>query len=78
MPNLGSVMALTRNDSCVHEKHGEYDNISIGPGHGLVLNRDRSSTFYEPLAGFVCQLDNIIRGKTTFQFFDINVRRSVL
>ena len=25
MPDLGRVMALTRNDSCVHEKHGEYE-----------------------------------------------------
>jgi len=37
---LGEVMALTRNEHCVHEKHGIYDKISIGPGHGLVLNHD--------------------------------------
>jgi putative hemin transport protein len=37
---LGEVMALTRNDHCVHEKHGVYDKISIGPGHGMVLNHD--------------------------------------
>jgi len=30
-------MALTRNDSCVHEKTGPYLDVSINPGHGLVL-----------------------------------------
>lgn len=34
---LGPVMALTRNDSCVHEKIGPYVKISINPGHALVL-----------------------------------------
>lgn len=40
LPSLRRVMVLTRNEHCVHEKYGEFDNISIGPGHGLVLNRD--------------------------------------
>lgn len=34
---LGPVMALTRNDHCVHEKTGPYVKISINPGAGLVL-----------------------------------------
>lgn len=34
---LGPVMALTRNDHCVHEKIGPYVKISINPGTGLVL-----------------------------------------
>src|ERR1700741_3918345 len=34
---LGPVMALTRNDHCVHEKTGPYVKISINPGTGLVL-----------------------------------------
>lgn len=37
IPALGPVMALTRNDSCVHEKTGPYLDVSINPGHGLVL-----------------------------------------
>lgn len=35
---LGEVMALTRNEHVVHEKVGVYDKISVGAGHGLVLN----------------------------------------
>ncbi|HWG11290.1 MAG TPA: ChuX/HutX family heme-like substrate-binding protein [Rhodanobacteraceae bacterium] len=38
LPALGRVMALTRNDSCVHEKKGEFDNIDLGPMMGVVLN----------------------------------------
>ena len=38
LPALGHVMALTRNDSCVHEKKGRYDHVEIGGTMGLVLN----------------------------------------
>ena len=37
VPALGPVMALTRNENCVHEKIGPYLDVSINPGHGLVL-----------------------------------------
>lgn len=34
---VGEVMALTRNESCVHEKVGAYQNASHSPHAGLVL-----------------------------------------
>ncbi|MGQ0510836.1 MAG: hemin-degrading factor [Betaproteobacteria bacterium] len=37
VPELGSVMALTRNESCVHEKDGPYENISAEGMVGLAL-----------------------------------------
>ena len=37
LPPLGPLMALTRNEHCVHEKIGPYVNVSINPGNGLVL-----------------------------------------
>ena len=40
---LGEVMALTRNDSCVHERKGVYNNVSFfteGMKMGLVVNAD--------------------------------------
>ena len=40
IPALGHVMALTRNDHCVHERKGIYKNISFGPHAGLVLGED--------------------------------------
>ena len=74
MPNLGSVMALTRNDSCVHEKHGEYDNISIGPGHGLVLNHDIDLRLFMSHWHFGFAVSEIVASgkRYSFQFFDIN------
>ncbi len=40
MESMGEVMALTRNDACVHEKTGVYRNVELMPRHkmGLVLD----------------------------------------
>lgn len=41
VPNLGRVMALTRNDDVVHERKGEYVNPKLNDGHvGLFLGAD--------------------------------------
>ncbi|WP_394339840.1 hemin-degrading factor [Mucilaginibacter conchicola] len=40
IPNLGHVMALTRNEYCVNERKGTYENISFNPHAGLVLGED--------------------------------------
>ncbi len=40
VPKLGYVMALTRNDSCVHERKGEYKAVSFNGHVGLVLGED--------------------------------------
>ena len=38
--SLGEVMALTRNESCVHEKIGVYDNYHTGHHAAMVLTED--------------------------------------
>lgn len=38
--SLGKVMALTRNDYCVHERKGIYKNISFSGPMGLAVNPD--------------------------------------
>lgn len=38
LPDLGRVMALTRNEHAVHEKHGTYGDIRLMKAHGLVLD----------------------------------------
>jgi putative hemin transport protein len=40
LPTLGTVMVLTRNDSAVHEKVGQFGNVSAFQSMGLVLNQD--------------------------------------
>jgi len=37
---LGRVMALTRNEYCVHERHGRYEDIRAGKSMGIVLGPD--------------------------------------
>jgi len=74
MPSLGSVMVLTRNEDCVHEKHGEFNNISIGPGHGIVLNRDIDLRLFMSHWHFgFAVAEEVASGKRhSFQFFDID------
>ncbi|MCC2595048.1 hemin-degrading factor [Pusillimonas sp. MFBS29] len=38
--SLGRVMALTRNDWSVHERHGQYEDIRAGKVMGIVLGPD--------------------------------------
>lgn len=40
MPAVGRVMCLTRNDDCVHERHGRFEQVSVNGPHGLVLGPD--------------------------------------
>lgn len=40
MPALGRVMALTRNDSAVHERYGCFEQVAINGVMGLVLGPD--------------------------------------
>ena len=37
LETLGDVMALTRNDACVHERHGVYSGADIALPHGMAL-----------------------------------------
>ncbi len=46
LPALGTVMALTRNDSCVHEKDGPYRDIELGGFAGLALGVIDLRLFY--------------------------------
>lgn len=40
MPSVGRIMCLTRNDHCVHERHGRFEDVSVSGPHGLVLGPD--------------------------------------
>lgn len=37
---IGHLMALTRNEHCVHERHGHYRNVNIEGGMGTVLDEE--------------------------------------
>ena len=68
IPSLGYVMALTRNEYCVHERKGIYQNISFTPHAGLVLGADIDLRLFinQWKIGFAVAGN----GPRSFQFFD--------
>ena len=40
MPGVGRVMCLTRNEHCVHERHGRFEGVDVKAPHGIVLGPD--------------------------------------
>ena len=40
LPSVGRVMCLTRNEHCVHERHGRFDDVQVSGPHGVVLGPD--------------------------------------
>ena len=69
LPALGRVMALTRNDACVHERHGRFEDVQVGPGPvGLVLGPDIDLRLF--LSGWrhVFAVDDA--GRESLQCFD--------
>lgn len=70
--NLGYVMALTRNDSVVHERKGEYHNISFNGHVGLVLDPNIDLRIFPGRIGFAyaVSVQNARGTMYSIQFFD--------
>jgi len=65
---LNRVMALTRNDACVHERHGQYLEINTRGHVGLVMGPEIDLRVF-----FVCWQDAFAvqeRDRQSLQFFD--------
>jgi len=69
--DLGEVMALTRNHAVVHEKVGEYANMSFGAHGGIVLNHNIDlRLFLKNWAfGFAVNEDTRSGPRQSLQFF---------
>ena len=67
VPTLGYVMALTRNESCVHERKGIYEKVSFNNHVGLVLGEDIDLRLFMThwKFGFAVNENNL-----SLQFFD--------
>jgi putative hemin transport protein len=72
LPALGRVMALTRNEYCVHEKKGLYDHIDIGGTMGIVLAEDIDLRLFLRHWRFGLAVKEASRGREleSLQFFD--------
>ncbi|MGE0798748.1 MAG: hemin-degrading factor [Lautropia sp.] len=66
--SIGRVMALTRNDWCVHERHGRYEKVMAEGPVGLVLGPDIDlRMFFEHWGHAWAVAEN---GRASLQFFD--------
>ncbi len=72
MPRLGPVLALTRNDSTVHEKTGRFENMSHEGQVGLALGPDIDlRIFYMHWAhGYALSEETAHGVQRSLQFFD--------
>lgn len=72
VPEMGHVMALTRNESAVHEKKGTYENISSTPIHGLVVGEDIDLRLFWHAwhSAFAVRIETPRGPMDSLQFFD--------
>src|SRR5699024_3778632 len=66
--SLGRVMALSRNDWAVHERHGKYEDIRAGKTMGIVLGPDIDLRFFFKHWGTIWAVND--DGRHSIQFFD--------
>lgn len=65
--SLGKVMALTRNDYCVHERKGIYKNVTFSGPMGLVVNPDIDLRLFMMQWSSAFAVDE--NGRKSLQFF---------
>jgi putative hemin transport protein len=73
MPELGYIMALTRNESCVHERKGVFEKVGINSRHvGVVVGEDIDMRmFFERWAFAFAVFENEAAAfKKSIQVFD--------
>ncbi|MDF0603289.1 hemin-degrading factor [Psychromarinibacter sp. C21-152] len=70
--DLGEVMALTRNDSAVHEKIGVYDNYRPGDHAAMVLTKDIDLRLFPRhwVHAFAVELESDRGTRRSLQVFD--------
>lgn len=74
LPELGYIMTLTRNEHCVHERKGVYQNVRINGPMGLVIADDRKVDLRLILSrwalGFAVSEETPRGTRYSLQFFD--------
>lgn len=72
LQSVGEVMALTRNESAVHEKIGVYDKVSVGEHNAMVLGADIDLRIFPKVwaHGFAVEKRSDDEVRHSLQFFD--------
>lgn len=65
---LGRIMCLTRNDWCVHERYGQFEDVQVNPKVGLVLGKDIDLRLFFSHWKHAWMVDD--NGRQSLQFFD--------
>lgn len=72
LPSVGRVMCLTRNEHCVHERYGRFEDVSVNGLSGLVLGPDIDLRifFSQWKHGFAVRDDGPHGARLSLQIFD--------
>lgn len=72
LPKLGTTMALTRNEHCVHERHGRYREVGVYGSMGSVVGPDIDLRFFLNRwhHAFVVTEETSNGQRESIQFFD--------
>lgn len=72
LPAVGEVLAVTKNEHCIHEKQGAFNYISIGLEQGYILNCDIDLRLFMSHwhQVFVVREEAASGPRTSLQFFD--------
>ncbi len=70
LETLGDVMALTRNDACVHERHGVYSGADVALPHGMALFLGDDIDLRLFCARWASAFAVETNGRKSLQFFD--------
>lgn len=68
LETVGEVVALTRNDWCIQERHAYYKNVQAGSSMGAVLSPDVDLRMFFNHWGSVWAVND--KGANSIQFFD--------
>ncbi|WP_380058808.1 hemin-degrading factor (plasmid) [Falsihalocynthiibacter sp. SS001] len=72
IPELGEVMALTRNESCVHERTGTFEKYHSGEHASMVLGKEIDTRIFPKhwVYGFAVETETPKGPRRSLQFFD--------
>lgn len=72
MPSVGRVMCLTRNEHCVHERHGRFEDVQVSGAQGIVLGADIDLRLFLGQWKYGFAVREPLKGGTrlSLQFFD--------
>ncbi|QDL91896.1 hemin-degrading factor [Paroceanicella profunda] len=72
LPGVGDIMSLTRNEACVHERHGRFEALNVEGGAAFVLGAEIDLRLFlnRWASGFAVEEEVASGNRLSLQFFD--------